>query len=164
MAEPVVAGTDLLARRHAAVARGVSVALPLVVEEASGAVLRDQHGRRVIDFAGGIGCLNVGHTVRARFLAWQARYAWIGDVRGVGAMQAMELVTASGAPDGARAAAVQREAAARDLLVMTAGTFGNVLRTLMPLVIPTDVLEQGLDVLAAALAAADGLAAPGTAA
>jgi 4-aminobutyrate aminotransferase/(S)-3-amino-2-methylpropionate transaminase len=38
------------------------VAVPLVVREASGSVLRDDGGREVIDFAGGIGCLNVGHT------------------------------------------------------------------------------------------------------
>jgi 4-aminobutyrate aminotransferase/(S)-3-amino-2-methylpropionate transaminase len=98
--------------------------------------------------------VEIGDVVRARFLAWRSRDDGIGDVRGVGAMQAIELVTPTGAPDGARAAAVQRGAAARGLLLLTAGTFGNVLRLLMPLSIPRDVLDRGLDILEAALAAA----------
>jgi 4-aminobutyrate aminotransferase-like enzyme len=85
-------------------------------------------------------------------------------VRGLGAMQAIELVTATGAPDGARAAAVQREAAARGLLVLTAGTSGNVIRLLMPLSIPRDVLQRGLDVLEGALAATRGSSSVGSAA
>jgi hypothetical protein len=56
MSEPGSEG--LMARRQAAVARGVAVALPLVVREASASVLRDDGGREVIDFAGGIGCLD----------------------------------------------------------------------------------------------------------
>ena len=95
----------------------------------------------------------IGDVVRARFLAWRGRHAGIGDVRGLGAMQAIALVTPTGAPDGARAAAVQREAAARGLLVLTAGTSGNVLRLLMPLNIPRDVLDRGIDMLEAAVGA-----------
>ena len=87
----------------------------------------------------------IGEVVRARFLGWRSQDPCMGDVRGLGAMQAIELVTATGAPDGARAAAVQREAATRGLLVLTAGTSGNVIRLLMPLSIPRDVLQRGLD-------------------
>ena len=68
---------DLVARRRTAIARGVAVALPLVVQEASGSVLRDGDGREVIDFAGGIGCVNVGHAhpaVVAAIAAQAARY------------------------------------------------------------------------------------------
>jgi len=106
----------------------------------------------------------IGEVVRARFLGWRSRHACIGDVRGLGAMQAIELVTATGAPDGARAAAVQREAATRGLLVLTAGTSGNVIRLLMPLTIPRDVLQRGLDVLEGALAATRGTPNVGSAA
>ena len=98
----------------------------------------------------------LGEVLRAHLVAWQSRHPWIGDVRGLGAMQAIELVDPEGEPDGARAATVQREAASRGLLVLTAGTFGNVIRLLMPLTIPRDVLDEGLATLAAALAAADG--------
>ncbi len=101
----------------------------------------------------------IGAAVRERFLAWQARYPWIGDVRGLGAMQAMELVTGPGAggasrPDAARARAVQAEARRRGLLVLTAGMDANVIRTLMPLTIEDAVLEEGLAILGQALEAA----------
>ncbi len=106
----------------------------------------------------------IGEVVRARFLGWRSQDPCIGDVRGLGAMQAIELVTATGAPDGARAAAVQREAATRGLLVLTAGTSGNVIRLLMPLSIPRDVLQRGLDMLEGALAATRGSSSVGSAA
>src|SRR5438105_3543597 len=50
-----------LARRHAAVARGVATATPCFAESASGAEIRDVEGRRYIDFATGIGVLATGH-------------------------------------------------------------------------------------------------------
>ncbi len=53
---------ELLDRRAAAVARGVSAAFPLVVERAEGARLYDADGREFLDFAGGIGTLNLGHA------------------------------------------------------------------------------------------------------
>lgn len=95
----------------------------------------------------------IGEVVAERFRAWQARYPWIGDVRGRGAMHAMEIVEGldSLAPDAARATAVQRAALARGVAILTAGMFGNVLRTLMPLVIDGELLAQGLDRLGAAL-------------
>ena len=119
-------------------------------------VLRDEHLCERAEEIGGL--------VRARFLAWRSRHGCIGDVRGLGAMQAMELVTPSGAPDGARAAAIQREAAMRDLLVLTAGMSGDVIRMLMPLTIPRDVLQRGLDILEAALVATEGSISVGSAA
>ncbi len=98
----------------------------------------------------------IGETVRKRFQAWQAQHPWIGDVRGLGAMQGMEIVEGlqSTAPDGGRAGAVQQAALARGLLLLTAGMHGNVLRTLMPLGIDDEVLEEGLEILGAALEAA----------
>src|SRR6516165_9295110 len=52
---------ELMRRRNAAVARGVAHATPIFAARAEGAVLDDVDGNRYIDFAGGIGCLNVGH-------------------------------------------------------------------------------------------------------
>ena len=52
---------DLMRRRNTAVARGVAHATPIFAARAEGAVLEDVDGNRYIDFAGGIGCLNVGH-------------------------------------------------------------------------------------------------------
>ena len=52
---------DLLARRHAAVPRGVATATPVFTERAENARLWDVEGREYIDFAGGIAVLNTGH-------------------------------------------------------------------------------------------------------
>ncbi len=56
---------ELWARREASVPRGPASATPVFVEEARGAVLTDVDGNRLLDFAGGIGCLNVGHANEA---------------------------------------------------------------------------------------------------
>ena len=69
-------------------------------------------------------------------------------------MWAVELVTdrATKAPAKDATAAVSRRCYERGLVTITAGTYGNVIRTLMPLVIEPDQLAEGLDVLEAALA------------
>jgi 4-aminobutyrate aminotransferase/(S)-3-amino-2-methylpropionate transaminase len=83
----------------------------------------------------------------------------IGDVRGRGAMLAIELVDpvqpdgpTGPVPDPARTQAVAHACHAAGLLVLTCGTFGNVLRFLPPLVIDDDTLHRGLDILTAAMA------------
>ncbi|MCV7193567.1 4-aminobutyrate--2-oxoglutarate transaminase [Mycolicibacterium brumae] len=76
----------------------------------------------------------------------------IGDVRGRGAMIAIELVRpgGSGAPDADLAKRVSTAAHAAGVIVLTCGTFGNILRLLPPLTISDDLLREGLDVLAGA--------------
>jgi len=87
---------------------------------------------------------------RLRELA--AGFPAIGDVRGRGAMLAVELVKPGTLePDAELAGRIAKACHARGVVVLTAGTFGNVLRLLPPLVIPTDVLNDGLDVLAEAI-------------
>jgi 4-aminobutyrate aminotransferase/(S)-3-amino-2-methylpropionate transaminase len=90
-----------------------------------------------------------------------AKHPVIGEVRGRGAMLAIELVepgTTSPAggprPNAAVTQALARECHAAGLLVLTCGTFGNVLRLLPPLVIDDDTLHRGLDIIGDALAAA----------
>ncbi|HTI23252.1 MAG TPA: 4-aminobutyrate--2-oxoglutarate transaminase [Kutzneria sp.] len=76
----------------------------------------------------------------------------IGDVRGRGAMLAVELVKpGTSEPDAELTGRIVKACHARGVVVLTAGTYGNVLRLLPPLVIPTDVLNDGLDVLAEAI-------------
>jgi 4-aminobutyrate aminotransferase/(S)-3-amino-2-methylpropionate transaminase len=83
------------------------------------------------------------------------RYDMIGDVRGRGAMQAVELVQPGGRePDAGRAAAVARACHAEGLVVLTCGTYGNVLRFLPPLVMPDHLLDEGLRILDKAFASA----------
>jgi 4-aminobutyrate aminotransferase/(S)-3-amino-2-methylpropionate transaminase len=80
-------------------------------------------------------------------------YPAIGDVRGRGAMIAIELVRPGTLePDGAAAGAVARACHAAGLLVLTCGTYGNVLRFLPPLVMSEALLREGLSVLEDAFA------------
>jgi 4-aminobutyrate aminotransferase / (S)-3-amino-2-methylpropionate transaminase / 5-aminovalerate transaminase len=89
-----------------------------------------------------------------RLQAMAASFPCIGDVRGRGAMLAIELVVPGGLePDPATTSAVAETCHAEGLIVLTAGTYGNVLRFLPPLVIGDPLLCEGLDVLEQALAA-----------
>ncbi len=78
---------------------------------------------------------------------------FVGDVRGRGAMVAMELVKdpESRAPDKERTAKIVEAALQEGLLLLTAGQYSNVIRTLMPLVITDEDLEEGLAILARAV-------------
>ncbi|HET7332447.1 4-aminobutyrate--2-oxoglutarate transaminase [Dyella sp.] len=75
----------------------------------------------------------------------------IADIRGHGAMVAVEFMQANGQPDPAFAKQVQQRAQAAGLLLLTCGTYGNVIRFLFPLTIEDGVLEEGLAILAQAL-------------
>jgi 4-aminobutyrate aminotransferase len=78
----------------------------------------------------------------------------IADVRGLGAMVAVEFNTAGGsAPDADFTKKVQRVALERGLLLLTCGVHGNVIRFLLPLTIQDAVLDEALDILAAAIRA-----------
>jgi 4-aminobutyrate aminotransferase/(S)-3-amino-2-methylpropionate transaminase len=93
-------------------------------------------------------------TMLPRLRALQERIPAIGDVRGRGAMIALELVKpGTTEPDPVLTAAVARACHAAGVVVLTAGTFGNVLRFLPPLVIGEDLLTEALDVLDAAFSA-----------
>jgi 4-aminobutyrate aminotransferase/(S)-3-amino-2-methylpropionate transaminase len=91
----------------------------------------------------------IGAIVAARFENMAARYPFIGESRGVGAMRALELVTdrASLAPDQTRTDRIIALAAMRGLLVLSAGLHNNVIRTLMPLNVTDGELEEGLALL-----------------
>jgi 4-aminobutyrate aminotransferase/(S)-3-amino-2-methylpropionate transaminase len=93
-------------------------------------------------------------TMLPRLRALQERTAVIGDVRGRGAMLAVELVRPGTAePDAALATRISKACHAQGVITLTAGTFGNVLRFLPPLVIGQDLLAEALEVLDAAVAA-----------
>jgi 4-aminobutyrate aminotransferase/(S)-3-amino-2-methylpropionate transaminase len=96
----------------------------------------------------------IGTVVARRFEGMVARYPFIAETRGVGAMRALELVEdrASLKPDQARTERVLALAATRGLLLLSAGLYGNVIRTLMPLTVTDAELEEGLAVLESCLA------------
>ena len=95
----------------------------------------------------------VGAAVRARLHDLQSRWACIGDVRGIGAMVAMELVKERrpDAPDAELTKALVQAAGRRGLVLLSCGVHANVIRFLMPLTIPDTVLAKGLAILEAAL-------------
>jgi 4-aminobutyrate aminotransferase / (S)-3-amino-2-methylpropionate transaminase / 5-aminovalerate transaminase len=96
----------------------------------------------------------IGDIMLPRLRKLAEAYPTIGDVRGRGAMIAIELVRPGTLePDGAAAGAVARACHAAGLLVLTCGTYGNVLRFLPPLVISEALLIEGLSVLQDAFAA-----------
>ena len=97
----------------------------------------------------------IGETIRARMTEWQGRFEQIGDVRGVGAMLAIELVRdhATKEPAPELATAVVEEAASRGLLLLRAGVYSNAIRVLLPLVIADVELDEALAVWEEALEA-----------
>lgn len=96
----------------------------------------------------------IGTVVARRFEGMVARYPFIAEARGLGAMRALELVDdrTSLKPDQPRTDRVLALAATRGLLLLSAGLYGNVIRTLMPLTVTDAELEEGLDVLESCLA------------
>ncbi|KAA9151112.1 4-aminobutyrate--2-oxoglutarate transaminase [Microbacterium lushaniae] len=95
----------------------------------------------------------LGDILQARLRTLQEQDARIGDVRGRGAMVAAEFVDpATGAPDAALTSAVAKACLAEGVIVLTCGTYGNVIRFLPPLAIGDDLLNEGLDVLGSVLA------------
>ena len=100
----------------------------------------------------------VGDKMRTRLLALAKDLPAIGDVRGLGAMVAFELVkdAKTKEPDAEATAAVLAHAEKRGLILLSCGTSANVVRLLAPLTIPDAVLNEGLDILAAALGDAYG--------
>lgn len=93
-----------------------------------------------------------------RLRALAERFPQIGDIRGRGAMLAIELVQGAGdlTPNAVLTAAVNKECHANGLVTLTCGTYGNVFRFLPPLVASNEVLAEGLDVFEAAFAKAVG--------
>jgi len=91
----------------------------------------------------------VGDAMVSRLKAMQAKFPCIGDVRGLGAMIAFELVRNrdASAPDVELTRALTQVAGRRGLVLLSCGVRGNVIRLLPPLTIPEQLLAEGLDVL-----------------
>ena len=88
----------------------------------------------------------IGETIRTRMLAWQDRFEEIGDVRGLGAMLAIELVHDRGSKEPAAdlATAVVEAAARNGLLLLKSGIYSNCIRVLVPLTIAEGELDEAL--------------------
>jgi len=90
---------------------------------------------------------------RCRDLAARSNLNCIGDVRGLGAMCAVEFVkdTKSGEPAPELTAAVLKAANARGLILLSCGTYGNVIRFLPPLTASDEIVKEGMDIFEASL-------------
>ncbi|HVK01659.1 MAG TPA: aminotransferase class III-fold pyridoxal phosphate-dependent enzyme, partial [Gemmatimonadales bacterium] len=99
-----------------------------------------------------------GERIATRFRLWAERYSCIGDVRGLGAMVGMELVVdrESRRPDKALTGRLLAAALRRGLILLSAGTYGNVVRVLAPLTVDDALLDEGLDAMGESLAEAVG--------
>jgi 4-aminobutyrate aminotransferase/(S)-3-amino-2-methylpropionate transaminase len=95
----------------------------------------------------------IGEVMTPRLRAMQEKFPVIGEVRGRGAMIAVELVEpGTKEPNPAVTGAIAKACHAAGLVVLTCGTYGNVLRFLPPLVIGEDLLDEGLDIIEEAFA------------
>jgi 4-aminobutyrate aminotransferase/(S)-3-amino-2-methylpropionate transaminase len=126
---------------------GTYVGNPVALAAAA-AVLDVIEEEGLIDRAG-----RIGEVIRGRMQEWQRRHPQIGDVRGLGAMLAIELVEdpESKRPAPELASAVTAAAAERGLLLLKAGTHSNCIRVLTPLVISDSELDEALDAWGEAL-------------
>jgi 4-aminobutyrate aminotransferase/(S)-3-amino-2-methylpropionate transaminase len=96
----------------------------------------------------------IGSVIEERMRSWQAEHDIVGDVRVMGAMAGMELVRDRKTKEPADTETARLLALARDrgLILLRSGVHHNVIRTLMPLTIPDEQLDEGLDMLGSALA------------
>ncbi|MCG8397609.1 4-aminobutyrate--2-oxoglutarate transaminase [Bacillus atrophaeus] len=95
----------------------------------------------------------IGRIIEERALEWKKEHAFIGEIRRLGAMAAIEIVKdpESREPDKAKAAAIAGYANDNGLLLLTAGINGNIIRFLTPLVITDEQLKEGLDIIEAGM-------------
>ena len=95
----------------------------------------------------------IGSVVEERMRSWATEHDLVGDVRVMGAMAGMELVRdrKTKTPADTETASLLGLARERGLILLRAGMHHNVIRTLMPLTIPDEQLDEGLDILGAAL-------------
>lgn len=90
----------------------------------------------------------LGQRLMDRLHSLRPRVPQIAEVRGLGAMVAVEFQQADGRPDAAFTREVQNRALEKSLLLLSCGVHGNVIRFLFPLTIPDAVMDEGLDILA----------------
>ena len=156
-------------------AKGIAGGLPLAAVTGRAAIMDSVHagglggtyGGNPVACAAALGAIEtmkaedlprrareIADIVLPRLRALADKYPQVGDVRGRGAMLAVEIVSdpAAKTPDAALTGAVAKACHAEGLVTLTAGTFGNVLRFLPPLVIGEDLLEEGLGIVEDAFA------------
>ncbi|NEA47662.1 4-aminobutyrate--2-oxoglutarate transaminase [Streptomyces sp. SID10815] len=156
-------------------AKGIAGGLPLaavtgraeIMDAAHAGGLGGTYGGNPVACAGALGAIEtmkeldlngkarrIEEVMKARLGAMAEKFDAIGEIRGRGAMIAIELVKDRDTkePNPEAASALAKACHAEGLLVLTCGTYGNVLRFLPPLVIGEDLLNEGLDIIEQAFA------------
>ena len=144
----VTGRADLMAHVHSGGLGGTYGGNPVACAAALAGMAELERGR--LDAA----ARRIGEHIRAALGPLVARHDGLAELRGRGAMQALEFVrpgTASLEPDPAAASAVAAGCHAEGVVVLTCGTWGNVVRLLPPLIIDDGLLDEGLDVVASVL-------------
>ncbi|MBV8631619.1 MAG: 4-aminobutyrate--2-oxoglutarate transaminase [Silvibacterium sp.] len=90
---------------------------------------------------------SLGERFQHRAYVWQRQHAFVGEVRGLGAMQALEFVDRDGAPYSAPAKKLGQYCLRHGVVILTAGTYDNVVRLLMPLTISDEQFAEALEIL-----------------
>jgi 4-aminobutyrate aminotransferase / (S)-3-amino-2-methylpropionate transaminase / 5-aminovalerate transaminase len=137
----ITARAELVDRVHPGGLGGTFGGNPLACASAL-AVIATIEADQLLDRA-----IAIGEALRGRLETMRTSYDVIGDVRGRGAMQAIEIVDAEGRPDSVLTARLAAGCHAEGVLVLTAGSYGNVLRFLPPLVISDELLDDAMAVL-----------------
>lgn len=157
-----------------AMAKGIAGGLPLsavtgraeIMDAVHGSGLGGTYGGSPVACAAAIGAIatieeddlckaatEIGAIISTALSAMKAKYSIIGEVRGRGAMQAIEFVLPGGIePHPTAVSAIVKFCQLEGVLVLSAGTYGNVIRLLPPLVIPENLLREALEVLDRAIA------------
>jgi 4-aminobutyrate aminotransferase/(S)-3-amino-2-methylpropionate transaminase len=155
-------------------AKGIAGGLPLaavtgraeIMDSVHGGGLGGTYGGNPVACAGALGAIatienenlvgaaqRIEATMLARLKDLAAQHPKIGDVRGRGAMLAIEIVEpGTTTPDAAETSRISTFCHQAGLVTLTCGTYGNVLRFLPPLVMPEHLLAEGLDILEQAIA------------
>jgi 4-aminobutyrate aminotransferase / (S)-3-amino-2-methylpropionate transaminase / 5-aminovalerate transaminase len=96
----------------------------------------------------------VGAQIMKRFQGFAKKYPYIGEARGLGAMNALEIVLdkKNPKPNSDLTKAIVNRCYEKGLILLTAGAFGNVIRHLVPLVVTDEQLDRGLQILDSVLA------------
>ena len=89
----------------------------------------------------------LGERIKKHLYGYAKKYSFVGEIRGLGAMVAVEIVDEQKAPNKEATATIAKYANANGLLLLTAGVKSNVIRFLAPLVITDEELEKGLAIL-----------------
>ena len=145
----VTGRADVMDSIHASGLGGTFGGSPIACAAALGAIATIEE-ENLVERANELGLI-----MRQSLEAMKKKYPIIGDVRGRGAMQAIELVIpGSKDPNPAALTSVIKYCQQNGVLILSAGTYGNVIRLLPPLVMPEHLLKEALEVLEAGLAQA----------